>query len=403
MTSSHAVRRAVRLAMRGVSLRSGWSPSGGRRPDRGAVLVHVAVAMMGLLAFSALTIDLGSLWVARAQAQNAADAAALAGGVSLAYGDPADTDAAQAAAQTIALQHSIWGEPVAPASLQMAPPGPCPTGSPAVPGDCVGVAIERSGATGTPLPIFFSRLFGAGATTLRASASAKVILGNSTTCLRPWAIADRWSEADGTWVPDDRYQAYVPGTSTPLSGPRDSYTPPGHNVGLAGTEVLLERNDFDHPEIAGNEFWMLDMPNGETDHERRYEQNIENCNPLPVSIGDLVPLTQAPHDSTAIGVEHLVALDPTATWDGSAIRGSAFSVSPRLVTVALYDPEALASTGTYDFGSQVVIQNLVGFFVIDVEANRLHGVFVPTSGAYNQDRPSVPDTSSFLRTVALVR
>ncbi|HWJ54869.1 MAG TPA: pilus assembly protein TadG-related protein, partial [Vicinamibacterales bacterium] len=50
-----------------------------RRRQRGAVLVHVAVAMTGLLAFSALTIDLGSLWVARGQAQNAADAGALAG------------------------------------------------------------------------------------------------------------------------------------------------------------------------------------------------------------------------------------------------------------------------------------------------------------------------------------
>ena len=43
-----------------------------------------------------------------------------------------------------------------------------------------------------------------------------------------------------------------------------------------------------------------------------------------------------------------MALDPTATWDGTAIRGSAFSVSPRLVTVALFDPDALAATGTYD-------------------------------------------------------
>ena len=57
-----------------------------RRPgERGAVLVHAAVAMTGLLAFSALTIDLGTVWVARGQAQNAVDAAALAGGISFAY------------------------------------------------------------------------------------------------------------------------------------------------------------------------------------------------------------------------------------------------------------------------------------------------------------------------------
>ena len=47
--------------------------------ERGAVLVHVAVAMLALIAFSALAIDYGALLVSRSQAQNAADAAALAG------------------------------------------------------------------------------------------------------------------------------------------------------------------------------------------------------------------------------------------------------------------------------------------------------------------------------------
>src|SRR5688500_1400666 len=75
--------------------------------ERGAVLVHAAVAMAGLLAFSALTVDLGSMWVVRAQAQNAADAAALAGTVSLAYVDPTDFDAARAAAHAIVQAHRV--------------------------------------------------------------------------------------------------------------------------------------------------------------------------------------------------------------------------------------------------------------------------------------------------------
>ena len=53
--------------------------------DRGAVLVHVALAMLVLIAFSALAIDYGALLVSRSQAQNAADAAALAGASSLAF------------------------------------------------------------------------------------------------------------------------------------------------------------------------------------------------------------------------------------------------------------------------------------------------------------------------------
>src|SRR5262245_28680538 len=58
--------------------------------ERGAVLLHVAVAMLGLLAFCALVVDYGIFWAARRQAQNSADAGALAGAMGLAYDDPTD-------------------------------------------------------------------------------------------------------------------------------------------------------------------------------------------------------------------------------------------------------------------------------------------------------------------------
>ena len=103
VTNRHARREPARAA----------GGCDGRRGDRGAVLVHAAVAMMGLLAFSALSIDLGTLWVARGQAQNAVDAAALAGGVSLA-GQPRGPVPARRLREAIALEHAIWGEPVAP-------------------------------------------------------------------------------------------------------------------------------------------------------------------------------------------------------------------------------------------------------------------------------------------------
>ena len=66
---------------------------------RGAVLVHVAVAIIGLLAFSALTIDYGVMWMSRRQAQNAADAAALAGALSLAFDNGTDFDRARLSGQ----------------------------------------------------------------------------------------------------------------------------------------------------------------------------------------------------------------------------------------------------------------------------------------------------------------
>ena len=61
------------------------------RHERGAVLVHVTVAIIGLLAFSALVVDYGVMWIGRRQAQNAADAAALAGAISMAFDAPGAT------------------------------------------------------------------------------------------------------------------------------------------------------------------------------------------------------------------------------------------------------------------------------------------------------------------------
>ncbi len=82
--------------------------------QRGAVLIHVAVAMLGLLAFSALVIDYGIFWAARRQAQNSADAGALAGAMGLAYDDPtdfSDTGPAKLAARAAALANLVFGAP----------------------------------------------------------------------------------------------------------------------------------------------------------------------------------------------------------------------------------------------------------------------------------------------------
>ena len=47
--------------------------------ERGAVLVHVAIGLIAFMAFSTFVVDYGVFWLSRRQAQNAADAGALAG------------------------------------------------------------------------------------------------------------------------------------------------------------------------------------------------------------------------------------------------------------------------------------------------------------------------------------
>jgi Putative Flp pilus-assembly TadE/G-like len=377
------------------------------RGERGAVLVHVAVALVGLLAFSALSIDLGVLWIARGQAQNAADAAVMAGAVSLAFVDPDDTTMAADAARVTAEAHQIWG--VGAGTGAHSEVEACPPGAPAGGGDCVHVHVGRGGAYGPPLPTYMARLFGVSAQVVEATAHAKVMVGNSAPCPRPWAIADRWDDnidlippIDTIWTPDDRY-----------SLPQDDYEPPrsgstgdGFDRSLIGVELSLEPFSFANGFIFGAEFQSLDLPRTDgagVDDDDRYRLNIQSCSGGSVAIGRAYPIMSASVGSTRDGIADLIAQDPAADWDGTVVRGSAFAISPRIVALAVYDPHTLASTAPINPGDEAVIRNIVGFFVRGFESNRIRGVVVPMSGALDQTADEVTGQSAFLRMVTLVR
>ena len=53
------------------------------RDDRGMSMVFVSLSLMAFLAATTLAIDVGMMMTARAQAQNSADAGALAGATAL--------------------------------------------------------------------------------------------------------------------------------------------------------------------------------------------------------------------------------------------------------------------------------------------------------------------------------
>jgi hypothetical protein len=377
------------------------------RPARGAVLVHVAVAFTGLVAFSALSIDLGVLWAARRQAQNAADGAALAGAISLAYVDPSNEDHAKDAARAVAAAHEIWGEAVANPNLMV---GPCPAGAP-VGGECVQAEVGRTGAMGTPLPNYIAPLFGYASTWVRATGVAQILTGNMSSCLRPWAIADRWDEQR---APAGGFNAFD-GEGLPLPGLVDGYRQPnasssgsGYTVAdTVGQRLSLERGDIDHSEIYAEQFFMMELPRTEpvANPEIRYQLNIESCSSGTYAIGDVVPLTQTHQQATINGVDALIAQDPGASWDGSAVRGSAFPVSPRIVTVAFYDPAVLAAQarGSGFYNANAVIRNIAGFFVEGFVGNRLEGVIVMRPGLVDPSGDTVSTEAAFLKTVALVR
>src|SRR5690348_1895270 len=112
------------------------------RTERGAIIIQVAVALLALTAISAFVIDNGVRWSARGQAQNAADAAALAAAVTLAA-NPADGVVARQVAFQTVKQNLVWGESLSTANIQVSDPLPslCPDGAYA----CVKVDVQRGG------------------------------------------------------------------------------------------------------------------------------------------------------------------------------------------------------------------------------------------------------------------
>ena len=188
------------------------------RSEQGAVFVQVGISIFVLMAFNVFVLDYGVMWVSRRQAQNAADAGALAGAVARGYDDFADPPdsagvAAQSATQT-ATANLIWNAAgVAEVSFN------CPPG---VTGRCTQVDVFRNADHGNPIQTLFGPILGISDQGVRATATAIVGSGNATDCLRPIALPGDWLELQ---APPNEFNFYD-ATGNPLSGSRDEFTPP---------------------------------------------------------------------------------------------------------------------------------------------------------------------------------
>jgi Flp pilus assembly protein TadG len=156
--------------------------------ERGAIIIHVAMALLALVAFSAFVVDYGVMWVARNQAQNAADTGALAAATALTNGGT--TAEALEAAEFFARQVTVWGEFTAPADVKVANVN-CPAsaggGKPCIRVDVLrGVPDRTGGAHTNTLPVFFAPLVGITSQGVRATATSQSASGNAVHCLKPW-------------------------------------------------------------------------------------------------------------------------------------------------------------------------------------------------------------------------
>lgn len=193
-------------------------------------MILVAIAMVGIIAMAALSIDVITLYLAREETQRAADAAALTAArvisVSGITGDPANssgkwnticggsTSPASLAAAAAVQQNSVGGNAIAPASITVTYSAGN-NGTIVSNQDCSQLQTTAFGVnpmvtvqlTSASVPTFFSRIWGSTGNTVNATATAEAFnssnsgnVGNVVTgtitpvqprCVKPWIIPNR--------------------------------------------------------------------------------------------------------------------------------------------------------------------------------------------------------------------
>ena len=178
----------------------------------------------------------------------------------------------------------------------------------------------------------------------------------STTCLRPFAIPDKWVE--NQTPPLDGSDTFDLLASNPdVYVPELGYNAPSDDGGL----LNLPAGYFDNPPRLEMYLPLRFGYGGGTD----FVNNVIACIGRPFAVGDVIPVESGNMSGpTKIAIEDLMAMDPTATWDPAArtVVNSAFARSPRVIQLPVFDPEEYAralQNGIHE----IRIVKIVGFFV----------------------------------------
>jgi uncharacterized membrane protein len=169
------------------------------REERGASLVLVALSLVAMLGAASLAVDLGLLYVARNEAQRAADAAALAGASAFVdsgctsmnggcVSGGAQETLAREQAEKVGAQDFVMGQAakIEDGDVSFSYPTPMEPQ--------ITVDVERSTARGNAIPLLFSRLFGVtlGSVSAQATAEAFDPSGSSVPvgygCVAPFLV-----------------------------------------------------------------------------------------------------------------------------------------------------------------------------------------------------------------------
>ena len=363
-----------------------------RRDERGMTFVIVGLGFMAFMAATTLSIDVGMFMAARSQAQNSADAGALAGAVALAFNDfddrtstgPAVTSAISAAQTNLMMGAA---PSVLPSDVTF-PPDPAGLGT------RVRVQVFRSTARDNAIPTLIGPLFGVPTVSIGATATAEVSPANAMTCVKPFMIPDKWTDRNGNGLFDSGVDTYVPATDkvnyTGYTVARDTGTPLVLRAGLGDEINPSFYFSWKMPDDVGGDF---------------YRENIANCNKSVMHWGETI--IQEPGTKmgpTIQGIEDLIAQDPDAKWNSTCncvVDSKYTGQSPRVFPIPLYDPQFYADGKAGGRPADFRIANFLGFFADHVSGSRIYGIITTVVGLVDKTAGPAPD-AAFPITIRLV-
>jgi hypothetical protein len=393
-----------------------------RHGERGITMVLVAVAMVAIIAMAALSIDIVTLYLAREEAQRAADAGALAAARVISVSgitgaaDP-DTDAiswtaicgsgtsvASLTAKAVAEENSVSGIAPTVTVTYSAGTGSTSADCTSVPGDAqfgvnplVTVQVTRNN-----LPTLFSRIWSRATNTVSASATAEAFNPSNSGsfapggdavpvtphCVKPWIIPNKDPANGGAnFINATTGRIQSPGIRSGGGGTGVVGESFGLSDGCSGSDCS---NVTSTSPPAGSYIPALVSPGATAVPscavESDYQKAIGGCDVSTVYAcgtinGSRADLSINPGDDTSDAGQCLIhkgagqdTLDVSTfpykinagTGNGIAPNNQVISASNNIVTVPIYDNSAPPLTGT---NPQVTILGFLQVFIDDVDTN----------------------------------
>jgi len=380
------------------------------RDERGMSLVFVTVSFMAVLTATTLAIDVGMFMNARSQAQNSADAGALAGAIALAYNsftDRTTTGPAVQGAIHTAKANLVAGGVVAVEPSDVTFPND-PSGQPTR----VAVQVFRTVERNNSVPTLLGSIFGVDRVNILAAATAEASPANTMTCVKPFMIPDKWRETGGTWSPNSTFDAYdkkgnpIPNPDYYSAAENSDYT--GYTVkDDVGTQLVLRAGVGDQPESSFYYSWK--MP-GDTGGDF-YRENISHCNQSRMTYDPNHPtyMTQEPGamaGPTLQGIQDLIDQDPDARWEpkpGCGCVKSHFAQSPRVFPIPLFDPKYYADGKANGRVADFRLANFLGFYADHIDSNgKIYGIITAIGGTVSDTAGPAP-IGMFAKAIRLVQ